>query len=115
MRRTLLSLLDKQTDCVFSLRYFLQRDGDSWKNCFTVMKLVKEGTSNEIKYDYGKYVLEERILGIPDGLKLISDIFPKNNENGKFKLTNYGEFETNLGGESEFAPSKARYYVQKNQ
>lgn len=110
----LVKLLDQQTDCEFSLRFFLQKDEDSWKNCFTMLKLVKEGIRNEIKYDYGKYVLEERILGIPDGLKLISDIFPKNNKNGKFTLDNYCEFETNLGGESEFKPSKARYSIQEN-
>ena len=111
----LIDLVKKQKGCEFSLRFLLQKEQDSWKNCFTMLKLVKKGTKTEINYDYGKYVLGEKLLGIEEGKKLISDLYPINGKNGKMNLLDYGEFEMNPGGESDFAKSNARFGIQKNQ
>jgi hypothetical protein len=40
-KETLLNLIEKQKDCEFSLRFALRKETGVWKNCFTLLQLVK--------------------------------------------------------------------------
>ena len=108
------NLIGKQKECEFSLRFLLQKEKGSWKNFLTMLKLVKKGTRKEINYDYGEYVLRERLLGIPDGLKEISSLYARNGEKGKLVLTDYDEFGISSGGISRFVPSTPRPSIVRN-
>ena len=113
-KELLANLVGKQKECQFSLRFLLQKEKGSWKNFLTMLKLVKEGTRKEINYDYEEHVLGEKLLGIPDGLKVISSLYPRNGEKGKLVLADYDEFGISSGGSSKFVPSKPRYSILKN-
>ena len=98
----------KQKDCEFSLKFFLQKENGLWKNIFTMLKLVKKGTRKEVNYDYGKYVLGERLLEIKKGLDIISNLYPKNGEKGKLVIPDYDKFDITDGHQLDFASSKQR-------
>ena len=50
--KDLLSYLIKlQKDCEFSLRTMLQREDSSCKNCFSMLKLIKKGSRENVKFD----------------------------------------------------------------
>jgi hypothetical protein len=107
------NLVRMQKNCEFSLRFILQRENGLWKNYWAMLELVKEGIASEITYDYGTYVVGERLLDIEKGLALIIRAYPKNGAKGKFVIPDYGEFT--VEGVSEFisVPSKNRYgYVK---
>lgn len=106
--------IGKQKECEFSLRFLIQKEKDSWKNFFTMLRLVKKRTRKEINYDYGEFVLGEKILNIPEGLKVISSLYPRNGEKGKLTLADYDEFELEPGKQSDFVPSKPRYGILRN-
>jgi len=107
-------LIAKQEDCEFSLRFVLQRGGSLWKNVFTMLKLVKRGTRKEINYDYGEYVVAERILNIKEGLDLLSNLYAKNDEKGRLVIPGYDEFEIVSRHQLQFVPSKQRYGIIKS-
>lgn len=107
-------LITKQKDCEFSLRFILQKGDSLWKNVFTMFKLVKKGTRKEINYDYGEYVVGERILNIQEGLDVISHLYPKNDEKGKFVISEYDEFEIVSRHQLQFVPSKQRSGIIKS-
>lgn len=110
----LANLIGKQKECEFSLRFLLQKEEGSWKNFFTMLRLVKKGTRKEINYDYKEFVLREKLLGIPEGLKVISSLYPRNGEKGKLTLADYDEFRIELGRQSDFVPSKPRYGILRS-
>ena len=102
-------LIRKQKDCVFSLRFFLQKEDSGWKNIFAMLKLVKKGTRNEVDYNYGKYVLGEKLLTIQEGLQIISSLFHENDEKRKLTIPNFDEFAISRRGFFRFIPSKKRW------
>ena len=108
------NLVRMQKDCEFSLRFILQRENGHWKSYFAMLKLVKKGTRNEISYDYGEYVVGEKLLDIEKGLKLIIDARPKNGEKGKFVIPDYSEFTIESSQEFISVPSKRIYGYIKN-
>jgi hypothetical protein len=109
----IIDLVDKQKDCEFSLRFLLEKENGSWKNFFSMLKLVKRGTRKEINYDYGKYILREIILNIAKGRKLISSLYPTNTQKGKLIIPNYGEYQIESVSSSEFVGSKYKYGLLK--
>ena len=102
-------LIKKQKDCEFSLKFFLQKKNSDWKNVFVMLKLVKKGTRSEVNYDYGEYVLEEKLLGIHEGLKVVSSLYQEDEGEQKMAIPGYDEFEIRGGGRFHFVPSKQRY------
>jgi len=109
----LINLVDKQKDCEFSLRFLLKKEG-SWKNFFTMLKLVKKGTGKKINYKYGEYVLGEILLDINDGKKIISSLYPIDTQKGKLVIPDFGEFTIESVSSSEFVRSRYRYGIIKN-
>ena len=107
-------LITKQKDCEFSLRFILQKEDDTWKNVFTMLKLVKKGTRNEVNYDYGEYVVGEKLLNIQEGLDMISNLYPKKDEKGKFVISEYDEFEIVSRHQLQLVPSKQRSGIIKS-
>jgi hypothetical protein len=105
---TLLSIIRKQSNCEFSLRFILQQDASQWKLCFALLKLIKKGQRNETEYNYGKYIIAEKILSINKGLEIIKELFNENEER-KFIIPNYDEFKVNSGQKIQFVASKANY------
>jgi len=108
-KEVIIALIKAQRDCEFSLRFFLQRENVGWKNIFIMLKLVKKGTRNEVNYDYGDYVLGEKLLTIQEGLKAVSDLFQEDDEKRKLAVPDYDEFVIRSRRESRFLPSKQRY------
>lgn len=109
--KDLLSYLIKlQKDCEFSLRTMLQREDSSWKNCFSMLKLIKKGSRENVKFDYGKYVFEEQILDTSKGSDIISNIYSKD-VTGKSSLIipNYDSFKIDSVPQVIFIASKSEY------
>ena len=107
--KLMIDLIKKQKDCEFSLRFFLQsRDGD-WKNIFTMLKLVKKGIRSEVNFDYGDLVIRERLLSVEEGLKAVSNLYPKDDGKQKFAIPDYDEFAVQGTGKFRFVQSKHRY------
>lgn len=105
--------IKKQKDCEFSFRFLLQKEDDVWKIFFTMLELVKKGTRKEVDYDYGEYVLKEKLLDIEEGLGILQSLYGKNGEKGKLIVSNYDEFVIDSGHQLKFAPSKPRYGMTK--
>jgi hypothetical protein len=116
-KNRLLYFIGKQKDCEFSLRFFLQRETDMLKNIFTMLKLVKKGTRKERKYDYGEYVLGEKLLSIQEGEKAISSIYGNDDGKGiqgKLAIPDYNDFLIKGRQEAYFTYSNRRYgYIQE--
>ena len=110
-KELMFQLVRRQRNCEFSLRFILQKEKDLWKNFSTMLKLVKKGTRKEASYDYGEYVVGERLLNIREGLKAISNMHQENGERGKFVIPEYDEFTVRSRSQLQFMPSKARYGV----
>jgi len=108
-KEILFNLIQKQKDCEFSLRFALRKETGVWKNCFTLLQLVKKEERKEISYDYGDSVLGERILSLKDGLSMISDVYPKNSEKGKIVISGYDEFILEGRSSNQAVPSRHRY------
>jgi len=108
-KEILFNLIQKQKDCEFSLRFALRKETGVWKNCFTLLQLVKKEERKEISYDYGDSVLGERILSLKDGLSMISDVYPKNSEKGKIVISGYDEFILEGRSSNQAVPSRYRY------
>ena len=111
----LINLVDKQKECEFSLRYLLHNEDGSWKNFFTMLKLVKKKTRNKIVYDYGEVVLGEEIITVADGLEVISGLVPQNGEKGKISLASYGNFNVASPDQPDFLLSKPIHGILKDQ
>jgi len=107
-------IVRQQKNCEFSLRFILQREGELWKNFSTMLRLVKKGTRKEASYDYGDYVLGEKLLNVQEGLKAISNIYPENDEKGKFVIPDYDEFTVESRPQLQFRPSKPRHGILKS-
>lgn len=108
-------LVRQQRNCEFSLRFVLQREEDLWKNCFTTLGLVKKGTRDETDHDYGDYILGERILGIQDGLRAISNLYEKNGDKGTLMIPDYDEFLIASTHRWTFSAGKQRYGIIKSE
>lgn len=108
-KELILNLIKKQMDCEFSLRFFLQRENDLWKNVFAMLKLVKKGTRKKVKHNYGEYVLGEKLLTIQEGTKTISALYQENEQNLGLVIPNYDEFAIQNRRRFQFIPSKQRY------
>ena len=113
-KELLFRLVRKQKDCEFSLRFILEREGELWKNFATMLKLVKKKTRREASYDYGGFVVGERLLNIQKGLKAISNIYPENGEKGKLVIPDYCNFTVESKPRLQFTPSKPRYGILKS-
>ncbi len=113
-KELLLYLIQKQKECEFSLRTFLQRDDDSWRNCFSLLKLIKKGSRKKVKFDYGKYVFEDQIINISKGIDIISNLYSvKDDIKSTFIIPNYDSFESKIIGDLDFASSKYEYASMK--
>jgi len=108
-KEILSNFIQKQKDCEFSLRFALRKETGVWKNCFALLQLVKKEERKEISCDYGESALGERILSIKDGLSMISDVYPKNNEKGKIVIPGYDEFVLEGRSPNQAVPSRHRY------
>jgi hypothetical protein len=105
---TLLNVIGKQRNCEFSLRFILQKDEAQWKLCFVLLKLIKKGKRKEIEYNYGDYVVAERILSINEGLEIIDGLFSENGER-KLVIPDFDEFNVHRGQKIQFVASKVNY------
>lgn len=102
-----LYLIRKQKDCEFSLRTFLVKDNDLWKNCFSMLKLVKKGSRKPVKLDYGKYIFEEQNLDIVKGINILSELYSMKGKS-RLIIPKYGSFEVTYS-QLNFIPSKYKY------
>ena len=105
------AIAKKQKDCEFSLRFFLERDVNaaSWKNCFTVLKLAKEGTVSERMFDYGNWLFGEKVFDMKKGLEIILGMI--RNDSGKPRLMIPGHVEFGIEGKwGEIVSSRARMF-----
>ena len=109
-KETMFDIISKQKDCDFSLRFILQKNDNEWNLCFALLKLVKKGIRNKIEYNYGEYIVAERILTIEEGLKILEGLFTENGT-GKLLVADYGEFEVNRNQQPQFLASKVNYGV----
>jgi len=107
-KESILHIVEKQRECEFSLRFVVQNDKDQWKNCFTLLKLVKKGARREIEYNYGKHVVTEKLLSIKDGIEFLDPLF-RENGNNQFAIPNFGEFKVTKNEKLKFLPSKQKY------
>jgi len=98
-----------QKRCVFSLKFLLQKDKSGWKNIFTMIKLVKKGTRNDINLDYGEHVFEEKLLDIKEGLRILSSLYQESDEKRKLTVHNYDEFPMPRRSKLLFLPSKQKH------
>jgi hypothetical protein len=108
-RELMFSIVKKQKDCEFSLRFLLQRGNEAWSNFFTMLKLVKKGARSGVCLDYGDFVLGEKLLSIEEGLSAMSDIFPGSDGSGKLVVPGYDGFPIEGGGQPTFVPSSYRH------
>jgi hypothetical protein len=107
-------LARQQKGCEFSLRFLLEKQNTRFKNFSTMLKLVKKGTEKEAYYDYGDFILGKKLLDIQEGLNIIASLYPKEGEKGKLVIPNYDEFVVDGDGNLDFAPSRHRYDLLKN-
>jgi hypothetical protein len=112
-KELMLDFIKQQKNCEFSLRFFLQKEGDLWKNVCSMLKLVKKGTRNEVKYDYGEYVLGEKLLTIRKGLNILSSLYREDIPKGKLIIPDYGEFRIQSRNRIDFVGSNQRYGLLK--
>jgi hypothetical protein len=105
-KQALFNVVGKQANCEFSLKFILQKQNGVWKNFITMLTLVKEKEEEEIKYDYGEFILAKKLLSVEEGLNLISSLCPKTGEKGKLSIAGYGEFLLDSLPIAYFVPSK---------
>jgi hypothetical protein len=113
-KQALFSVASKQRDCEFSLRFILQKKNDLWKNFMTMFLLVKKGTRKEVNYDYGEFVVGEKLLATDEGLKLISSLYAKNSEKGRLSIPGFGEFTIEDVPPANFLPSKQKWGIVRS-
>ena len=109
-----LDLARKQKDCEFSFGFILKKENDNWKNYYAIVKLIKKGSRNEFFYDYGDYVVREKLLSFDVGIEKIKKMYPKEESKGTLNLFEYGEFTIDSISQSDFTPSKNRYWTLKS-
>lgn len=107
-KQALFCIAGKQKDCEFSLRYILQRQNDAYKNFFTLLALVKKGSRHEINYDYGDFLVCEKLLTFEEGMNLISSLYPEKSEKGRLAIPKCCEFIIESVLPATFLPSKQR-------
>lgn len=105
-KQALFYVVSKQKNCEFSLKFILQKHNGLWKNFSTMLTLVKEGVEEEIKYDYGEFILAKKLLPVEEGLSIISSLCSKTGEKGKLSIPEYGEFILENLPIAYFVPSK---------
>jgi hypothetical protein len=113
-KQALFYVAGKQKNCEFSLKFILQKQDGLWRNFFTTLKLVKEGTKQKAEYDYGEFMLAEKLLPVGEGLNIISSLYPKNGEKGKLSIPNLCEFNVERPQPASFVSSGQGYDVVKN-
>jgi hypothetical protein len=113
-RQALFYIAGKQRGCEFSLRFILQKQNGTWKNFVTMLMLVKKEARKEVNYDYGEFVIGEKLLTVEEGLNLISLLYPKNNEKGKLSIPECCEFTIESAQPANFLPSKQRYGIVRS-
>jgi len=104
----LLSVIKKQKNCEFSLRFILQKDVAQWMLCFALLKLIKKGQRKKIEYNYGEYIIAEKILSIKEGLEIIDGLF-NDCEEMKLLIPDYDEFKVHRNQKAQFLASKVNY------
>lgn len=98
------NLIEAQKDCEFSIRSFLQKDADGWKNVFSMLKLIKKGTRTQVTYNYDDYIFKEQIIDVHQGLSIILPLLSEN----RFDLPSKCSFKVNEYGSMEFIASKSQ-------
>jgi len=101
-------IVERQKECEFSLRFVLQNDKDQWKICFALLKLVKKGFRRDIEYNYGEYVVTEKLLSIKDGAEVLDHLFQEGGDN-QLVIPNFGEFKVTENEKLKLLPSKQKY------
>lgn len=100
----------KEQDFIFVLKTAFLKDSDMWRNCFTVLELMREGPKKlkSDKLDYGNFVLEKRRLSLKKGLNFLKKL-----EQGKLEVSGYTPRPIKVFGNPEFLGSgRTHWYLR---
>jgi hypothetical protein len=106
---TMMGIAKKQKDCEFSLKFLLRKNGDSYKNFYTMLRLIKKIERQPIIYDYGDIVVGEKRLSIEEGLDIIADLVPEKSDQRQIAIPDCCDFPVEVGGRLDFICGKHRY------
>jgi hypothetical protein len=104
--QALFYVASKQKNCEFSLKFILQKQNGLWKNFSTMLTLIKEKSEEEVKYDYGEFILAKKLFSAEDGLSIITSLYAKTGEKGRLSIPGHGEFILENLPFAHFVPSK---------
>jgi hypothetical protein len=108
---TIRRLVGSQRDCGFSLKFVLQKQGNDWRVCSALIKLIKSCSVKGGILDYGNYLFGEIILSIDDGLKTISYLY----NDMKLLIPNIAEFVVITHDRMQLLCSRQKHWLFKNE